>query len=100
MPAEWHEYDKTTRRDRALFRVSDEHFAFIDHKDIDEIRMLDPLNGYVILKTRRRRAFFSHKILPDAKHFFILRKHKTPTLQPTPPAWCVELAAKLTANGV
>jgi len=93
---EWHEYDQTTRRDRALFRVPDQHFAFVDHADIERIQMIDPLNGYVVLKTRRKRAFFSKRILPDAKQFFVLRKNKTPTPEHSPPAWCADLAGKLT----
>jgi hypothetical protein len=92
---EWHEYDQTTRRDRALFHVPNEHFAFLDHADILQIQMIDPLNGYIVLKTRRRRAFFSKQILPDANHFFFLRKNKTPTPTHAPPAWCADLAAKL-----
>ena len=92
---EWHEYDQTIRRDRALFCVENEHFAFIDHDNIREIQMIDPLKGYIILKHHRKRAFFSKKILPDAKRFFILRKNKTPTPKHTPPPWCTELAAKL-----
>lgn len=97
---EWHEYDKTTRRDRARFQVPNEHFAFIDHDDILQIQMVDRLNGFIILKTRRRRAFFSKKILPDAHRFFVLGKNKAPIPEHTPPAWCADLAAKLTAKGV
>ena len=89
---EWYEYDQTTRRDRALFRVPSAHFAFVDHPDILHIQMIDPLNGYVVLKNRRKRAFFSKRILPDAQHFFVLRKNRTPTPEHTPPAWCADLA--------
>jgi hypothetical protein len=95
---EWHEYDRTTRRDRALFRVHREQFAFSDHADILKIQMIDPLNGYIILKTRRRRAFFSQRILPDATHLFTLRKNKTPVPTHTPSIWCEDLAAKLTLD--
>ena len=95
---EWHEYDRTTRRDRALFRVHREQFAFSDHADVLDIQMIDPLNGCVTLKTRRRRAFFCKRILPDATHLFAVRKNKTPAPTHTPPTWCEDLAAKLTLD--
>ena len=88
---EWHEYDRTTSRARALFRVHREQFAFSDHADILKIQMIDPLNGIIILKTRRRRAFFSQRILPDATHLFTIRKNKTPAPTHTPPTWCQDL---------
>ena len=81
-----------------MFRVQDEHFAFTDHRDILEIQMIDKLNGIVVLKTRRRRSFFAEKLLPDAKQFFIVRKTRPPPAHA--PAWCVELAAKLTPKGL
>jgi hypothetical protein len=98
MQSEWYEYDKTSRRSCAMFRVQDEHFAFTDHRDILEIQMIDKLNGIVVLKTRRRRSFFAEKLLPDAKQFFIVRKTRPPPAHA--PAWCVELAAKLTPKGL
>ena len=95
---EWFEYDKTTKRSRAFFRVPQEHFAFVDHRDIVHIQMLDRLNGIVILKSRHKRSFFSKRILPDACQFFFMRKRSPPAPPPTPD-WCAELASKLTAGG-
>ena len=98
MQDEWHEYDRTTKRCRAFFRVRQEHFAFRDHKDILRIQMIDRLTGFVVLKSRHKRSFFSTRLLPDACQFFAMRKHDTPP--PTQvPGWCAELASNLTAKG-
>lgn len=98
MQNEWFEYDKMTKRNRALFRVPHEHFAFVDHQDLVHIQMIDRLNGFVILKTRHKRSFFSKHLLPDACQFFIMRK-RSPAPPPPTPEWCAELASKLTAKG-
>ena len=89
---EWYAYDKRTRRSRVLFQNQAEHFAFIDHDDICDIKMIDPYCGIIQLKTRRRRSFFE-RVLPDSQRFFFLAGQKYNTVA-TPQAWCLELKAK------
>jgi hypothetical protein len=97
--SEWHEYDRTTKRCRAFFRVRHEHFAFRDHKDILHIQMIDRLNGFVVLKSRHTRSFFSKRLLPDACQFFAMRKDDAVPPPTQTPGWCAELASNLTAKG-
>ena len=83
---EWHEYDRSTRRIGAVFQVSEEHFAFQDHKDVLDIRMIDAQTGFILLRTRRRRSFFA-RVLPSAERFLTLHRRRLPTAA-KPPAWC------------
>jgi hypothetical protein len=69
--------------------VPEEHFAFTDHKDIADMKMTDKHHGFIVLRSRRRRSFFA-RILPDARKFFVLRKHRLPPAAP-PMHWCVKL---------
>jgi len=93
---EWQEYDHQTRRSCVAFRVPDEHFAFVDHEDILDIRMTDTHQGFVVLKTRRRRSFFA-RLLPSADLFMPLnRRHLPPAA--TPPSWCTGERVRLLVN--
>jgi len=90
---EWYAYDKSARRSRVLFQTQTEHFAFVDHSDIIDIKMIDTHWGYIQLKTRHRRSFFEC-VLPDSQRFFFLDKSNKTHTTATPQAWCLELKAR------
>ena len=94
---EWHEYDRKARRSRVVFRIQHPHFLFVDHKDLLHIQILSNTHGYVELKTRRRRSFFSDVLLPDTKHFYILESR--PSCELKCPEWCESLLEKLHERG-
>jgi hypothetical protein len=93
---EWHAYDRHTRRTGVIFHVQEEHFAFTDHRDILDIRMINANQGFVILRTRRRRSFFVG-LLPTAEKFLTLHKRRLPTIA-TPPPWCTGLRIRELLN--
>lgn len=80
---EWHAHEAHLRRSAVAFEASHEHFLFIDDPCVADIWLLDATHGVVQLTRRRRRAFFSAKLLPDTDRFFFLHK-KIHAVRPLP----------------
>ena len=84
---EWPEHETRLRRSRVAFEAEDEHFLFIDHPCVLDFGLIDATHGYAILRHRKRRSFFSRRLLPDIARLFFLDRALVPCATA---GWCAQ----------